>query len=119
MAVSQEYLDYIMDQLRSFGPVRTRRMFGGAGLYLQDVFFGLIADDVLYLKVDDSNRNDYLSRDMGPFRPFGSYEMSYYEVPVDVLEDPDDLAQWAKKSMTIAASTKRPSRRSAVRGKKK
>jgi DNA transformation protein and related proteins len=98
MPVSQEYLDYLIDQLKIFGAVTAKRMFGGAGLYHQGVFFGLVADDVLYFKVDDRNRKDYIDAGMGPFKPFGSYAMGYYEVPADVMEDSDELALWARKA---------------------
>jgi DNA transformation protein and related proteins len=98
MPVSPEYLDYLIDQLKVFGPVTAKRMFGGAGLYHQGVFFGLVADDVLYFKVDERNRADYEAGGSGPFRPFGSYAMGYFEVPADVLEDPDELAIWSRKA---------------------
>jgi DNA transformation protein len=103
MPVSQEYLDYILDQLRSFGSVTAKRMFGGAGLYHRGLFFGLAADDAIYLKVDDSNRQEYLDAGSAPFRPFGSYVMGYFEVPADVLEDPDVLASWARKAFAAAS----------------
>ncbi len=104
MPVSQKYLDYVLDQLSVVGPVKERRMFGGVGLYLNSVFFALIADDVLYFKVDDSNRPDYAATGMGPFRPYGkgSYEMGYYEVPADVLEDEERLREWADKAFAVA-----------------
>ena len=104
MAISEEYLEYVLDQLRGTGHVTSRKMFGGAGLYLEGVFFGLIADDVLYFKVDDSNRPDYEAAGMGPFRPFAekSQVMQYYEVPVDVLEDREQLSRWANKAMAVA-----------------
>ncbi|MHC4112773.1 MAG: TfoX/Sxy family protein [Planctomycetota bacterium] len=70
MPVSDEYLTYVIDQLECVGPVQARRMFGGAGLYFDGLFFALVADDVLYFKVDDSNRPDYESAGMGAFRPF-------------------------------------------------
>ena len=98
MPVSREYLDYIADQLKPFGPVTMKRMFGGAGLYHQGAFFGLVADDVLYFKVNDTNKADYEAAGSGPFKPFGTYAMSYYEVPADVLEDPDELGLWARKA---------------------
>ncbi|NTW60172.1 MAG: TfoX/Sxy family protein [Nitrospirae bacterium] len=98
MPVSPEYLDYLIDQLKAFGQVAAKRMFGGAGLYHQGVFFGLVADDTLYFKVDDANKADYEAAGSGPFRPFGTYAMGYYEVPADVLEDPDELVLWAKKA---------------------
>jgi DNA transformation protein len=87
MPFSEEYLDYVLDQLKSIGPVIARKMFGGVGLYWNGVFFALIADDTLYFKVDDSNRSDYEAVGMGPFKPFAekSYAMQYYEVPADVV----------------------------------
>ena len=106
MSVTQEYLDYISDQLREFGPVTSKRMFGGAGLYRNGVFFGLVADDVLYFKVTETNKKDYLDAGSEPFKPFGSYQMSYYEVPVDVLEDSQELSRWARKAFDGASAGK-------------
>jgi len=95
-------------------------MFGGAGLYLDGVFFGLVADDILFFKVDDTNKPDYVAAGSGPFKPFGtnSYEMSYYEVPGDVLEDPDMLKEWAMKALLVAKRVKAPGKmKSAARTK--
>jgi DNA transformation protein len=104
MAVSDEYLTYVIDQLEDLGPVRSKRMFGGAGLYFEGLFFGLIADDVLYLKVDDSNRADYEAEGMGPFKPYPDKNevMQYYEVPIDVLESRKTLRDWADKAVRVA-----------------
>ena len=102
MPVSRKYLDYALDLLKVLGPVNAKRMFGDAGIYHNGVFFGLVADDTLYFKVDDGNRADYEAAGSGPFRPFGSYAMSYYEVPADVLEDNDRLQEWAMKAISAA-----------------
>jgi DNA transformation protein len=104
MSVSDEYLTYVIDQLGCMGPVQSRRMFGGAGLYFDGLFFALIADDILYFKVDDSNRPDYEAAGMGPFRPFPdkSTVMGYYEVPIEVLENRDALREWAEKALRVA-----------------
>lgn len=53
MAVSDDFLNYVLDQLSRWGHVTVRRMFGGAGLYRDGKMFGLIADDIAYLKADD------------------------------------------------------------------
>jgi len=53
MSVSDEYLTYMIGPLECIGPVQSRCMFGGAGLYFDGLFFALIADDILYFKVDD------------------------------------------------------------------
>jgi DNA transformation protein len=111
MPVSSNYLQYVLDLLKVLGPVSAKRMFGGAGLYLEGSFFALIADDVLFFKVDEANKADYLNAGTAPFKPFGSYVMSYFEVPVDVLEDEEQLKEWAKKAVTAAM------RRSAARRK--
>ena len=90
MAVSDEFLDYVLDQLAGWGEVSAHRMFGGAGLYCDGAMFGLIADDVAYLKVDDSNREDFVKAGSSAFNPYPektkTYVMSYYEIPADVLE---------------------------------
>lgn len=111
MAVSIGYLEYVLEQLSGLAGVTSRRMFGGIGLYCEGIFFGLIDDDALYFKVDDSNRPDYEARGMGRFRPYPDkpdVSMAYYEVPAEVLEDSDELAAWAGRSVAVAAaSTKR------------
>jgi len=107
MAISDEFLEHILDQLKGVGTVRAKRMFGGAGLYLDHAMFALIADDVLYFKVHESNRRDYEALGMAPFSPFGR-AMPYFEVPADVLEDREELRDWALKSVAIASSTPLP-----------
>ena len=117
MPVSEEYLDYAVDQLGCVGEVVAKKMFGGVGLYHQGLFFGLIAGDVLYFKVDDENRRGYEAAGSKPFQPYGegSYSMSYYEVPVDVLEDVDKLRAWVGGA--VAAAERKAS--SANRRKKR
>lgn len=87
-------------------------MFGGVGIYSSTFFFALIADDVLYFKVDDSNRPDFERRDMGPFRPYGEdgEVMQYFEVPADLLENPEELRSWAEKAVAVARRKRRPPR---------
>ena len=75
MSVSNGYRTYIVEQLAALPALSTRRMFGGIGLYSGEWFFALIDDDVLFFKVDDANRDDYVSRGMKAFMPFpGSAE---------------------------------------------
>jgi len=109
MAVSDDYLDFIRDRFDRLGYITIRRMFGGAGVYCDGIIFALVADNVLYLKVDDSNRGDYEDAGSEPFRPYGDDggAMSYYEVPVDVLEDDDRLLAWARKAMVVGAKRKK------------
>lgn len=103
MAVSNDFLEYVQDQLREWGEVSVRKMFGGAGLYREGKMFGLVADDVVYLKVDDTNREKYEAAGSGPLKPFEDEKtvLSFYELPADVFEDPEALMEWAAESLAI------------------
>jgi len=107
MAVSDEFLRYVLEQLAGVGRVASRRMFGGIGLYSNERIFGLIFGDILYFKVNEANCGDYEARGMNRFRPYADkplLSMTYYEVPADVLEDADECAAWARKSTTVSAA---------------
>ena len=119
MGVSDEFADFVIEQLSGWGEVSVHRMFGGAGLYCEGRMFGLIADDVAYLKADDSNRDDFLQAGSSAFQPYPDRKvtMSYYEIPVDVLENRDELAVWAKRSLAISKKIKTETR-SHEKGKK-
>ncbi|MDA1090395.1 MAG: TfoX/Sxy family protein [Proteobacteria bacterium] len=107
MPVSPEYLDYLLDMLTPLGPVQSKRMFGGAGLFMDGTMFGLIVDDVLYLKADEQTQSDFEDQGMGPF----TYQkksrkepvaLSYFEAPPDVIEDSDALSAWGRKAWEAA-----------------
>jgi len=119
MPVSEGYLTYVLDQLRPIVPgIRVRRMFGGVGLYATDLFFAVIDDDVLYLKVDDATRGEYEARGMPPFSPIeGHASMNYSQLPEEILEERDELHRWTSRSLDVARSAKRT--RTTGRGTKK
>ncbi len=124
MAVSPDFVVFAIEQLSLLGRVTSRRMFGGVGLYADDLFFGLIADDTLYFKVDDSNRGDYERRGCKPFQPFADkpeFSMNYYDVPADLLDDAEGLSGWARKSVAVAlmAASKKVRTREKRSAKKK
>ena len=113
MTTSADFLAYVLEQLAALGGVSSRRMFGGVGLYCDEYFFGLISDDVLYLRVGDGNRADYTARGAAQFRPFADrphLSMNYYEAPADVLEDARELVSWAQRSVAVAMQAPRPGR---------
>lgn len=102
--MSRDYAEHVCDLLFPFGVVMARPMFGGFGLYRDQVIFALIADDVLYFKVDDGNRSAYDVAGMLPFKPFADKPttMSYWEVPADLFEDQELLCQWARHAFDAA-----------------
>ena len=102
--MSDAFKSFVLAQFEELGDVVPRSMFGGVGLYRRGVFFGIMARDTLFLKVGDRNRGDYQRAKMKPFKPYPhrSGTMEYFAVPVDVLESPEDLAAWARKSIAVA-----------------
>ncbi|UCF10560.1 MAG: TfoX/Sxy family protein [Candidatus Bipolaricaulota bacterium] len=109
MPVSEDYLAFLTDQLIDWRDVSVRRMFGGAGLYVGGTMFGLVADDTLFLRVDDDSRPDYEREGCAPFRPFHDRKpMPYYEIPAHVLEDPTLLHAWADRALQAARNRASP-----------
>jgi len=124
MAVSDDYRDFVLEQLAPAGRVTPRAMFGGVGLYLDGLFFALIDDDTLYFKTDDSNRARFEQAGSRPFCPFPDrpdQAMAYWQVPAEVLEDADELAAWAREALAVALAkrTRRPLRRRASAARQK
>jgi DNA transformation protein len=112
MGVSPGYRTFVVEQLQVIGRVTARAMFGGVGLYHEGVFFGLIADDALYLKVDDLSRIHYDRAGMPAFRPYGERgpTMSYRELPAEVLEDREELRVWIERALGAARRKGRTTR---------
>ena len=98
MNVSNEYLQFIMQKLDSLGDVKSRSMFGGYGIFHEGLMFAVIADDTLYFKVNESNRDIYEQDGSKPF-PHG---ISYWEAPAELLEEDSKLCEWANISIKIA-----------------
>lgn len=92
--------DFVLDQLGERDEAMCRAMFGGYGLYHGKVFFGIIYKGRLYFKTDSTTRLAYLKRDMKPFRPNAKQTLkTYYEVPLDIIEDRERLSSWARKAI--------------------
>ncbi|MEO8484714.1 MAG: TfoX/Sxy family protein [Betaproteobacteria bacterium] len=116
MANAPDFLDYLRELMRAGGvAVTTRAMFGGHGVYADGLFFGIVDDDVLYLRVDDDNRAAFAAIGCTPFefatRGGRQQAMSYLRAPDEALEHPDAMAQWARSSIGAAlraAAAKEP-----------
>jgi DNA transformation protein len=106
---AKQFKDRVLDELSVIGDITSRPMFGGYGLYWRDTIFGIVFGDRLYLKVDDRSKDDFVSRGMGPFRPNERQTLnSYYEVPPDVLIEPEALLSWAREAIRAAQSSMAP-----------
>lgn len=96
----ESFKDFVLDQLRDLDGVEARRMFGGFGLYRDELFFAIVHKGRLYFKIDDVTVGEYRKRRMKPFRPNARQMIkSYYQVPVDILENADPLCEWARKAI--------------------
>lgn len=97
---TDSFKNFVLDQLDSIRGVTCRAMFGGYGLYHREKFFGIIHRSRLYFKVTPTTVTHYKEHGMKPFRPNAKQMLkSYYEVPVDVLEDADALLAWARQAI--------------------
>ena len=108
MAISieqREYVAHIVDLLQFIGLVESKSMFGGFGMFLEGLMFGLVAGNELYLKVDTQNLQDY--EDLGlqafSFEKNGrQIKMSYYQAPEEAMEDAELLSDWASNAYGAA-----------------
>ena len=109
----KEFVAYLVDLMQSVGPVSAKGMFGGHGIFLEGLMFGLVADSTLYLKVDKEIEAEFTGLGLQPFtyhkqgKPF---QMSYYQCPEEALEDSSVMNTWANKAYGAAlraASNKR------------
>ena len=114
MALSREFADHLRDLFGALGPVETRRMFGGAGVYLGDAMFALVIDDTLYMKADAELAQAYSQAGSAPF----SYDTrngvrtipGLMRLPDSALDDADEALDWAQRSLVpaeLAAAKKR------------
>jgi DNA transformation protein len=108
LRVTPEFRDFVLDQLAAVPQLRPKAMFGGVGLYSAERFFAILAADELFFKVDDNNRGAYEAAGSEPFRPVADrpVSMSYFRVPIEVLEDPTELAEWARAAIRAANAPK-------------
>jgi DNA transformation protein len=127
VALSREFADHLRDLFGALGPVETRRMFGGAGVYLGDAMIALVIDDTLYMKADAELAQVYSQAGSAPF----SYDTrngvrtipGLMRLPDSALDDPDEALDWARRSLVpaeLAAAKKRAAKaRKAARSKRR
>lgn len=108
MATSPEFAEDVLHRLAVAGEVRSRKMFGGVGIYLDEVFCAILtASDRFFMRAGPGNQADFEAEGMGPFTMRDGKSMSYYEVPERVLEDPEALTLWILKARDEALRAKK------------
>ena len=103
--MSSDLVNHCLELLAPLGAVRAKRMFGGHGLYCDDLFFALIAEEHLYLKVDATTQPAFAAAGCAPFvydmkgKPM---TMSYWSVPAEAMESPALMQPWARQALAAA-----------------
>ena len=100
-----EFVDNLQEVFATFGAVRGRRMFGGYGIYHDGLMFGLVADDVLYLKADEISLPAFADQGLNPFeyeKNGKAIKMSYYMAPDTIFDDPENAREWAVRAFEAA-----------------
>ena len=113
MPVSAQLQTYILEVLEPLAPV-AKRMFSGAGLFAGGIMFGLLVRDTMFFRVDDRTRRRFEDAGSAPF----SYTRrgrkvnlgSYYAVPEDLFDRPDELLGWARDAVAAARAATRKGR---------
>ena len=109
-------VEHCLELLAPLGAVRARRMFGGHGLYCDELFIALIAGDRLYLKVNDESRPAFIAAGCEPFvydAKGKAMAMGYWTVPADAMESPALMHPWAQHAVAAALrarAAKRPAK---------
>jgi DNA transformation protein len=103
--------DFVTELFAPLGAVTIRRMFGGAGVYLEGVMFALLADEQVYLKTDPDLRRALEAEGGAAFvwtRPTDGrlFDMGYVSLPSEALDEPELASRWASKALAIARSAK-------------
>jgi DNA transformation protein and related proteins len=114
--------DHISELFAAFGRVHVKNMFGGAGLYADHVMFGLVVDDVIYLKTDAHTRTAFERENCHPFgydTKHGKRVLtSYWRIPDRLYDDPEGLSDWAKAALEAARRGTAPQTRNPVRSRR-
>jgi len=103
MPYTKAYREEVEEKLSAAKMIRSRPMFGGVGIYGDELMFAIIDDDKLFFKVNDTNRQDYIDKGMDRW----AIADTYYEVPADILDNPEVLSVWIEKSIKVAESKKK------------
>jgi len=109
----KEFVSYVVELMQSIGPVRAKGMFGGHGIFLQELMFGLVSNSTLYLKADNETKHEFKDKGLEAFtyiKKGKEFRMSYYQAPEEALEDSEEMNSWANKAYSAAlraASKKR------------
>jgi DNA transformation protein and related proteins len=104
-----DFVEHCVELLSPLGVARAKRMFGGHGLYVDDLFVAIVAADRLYLRTDDDTRERFRAAGCAPFvydAKGKSITMGYWSAPSDALDSPHGMRPWARLAIEAALRAK-------------
>ena len=113
-----EYITFLHELFAQFGVIKVRKMFGGYGVYHENLMFALVADQQIYFKADDTSKDEFISKQLPAFeyqKGNKTITMSYYLAPEEIYDDAEEAAHWANLAYSAALRAK-PVKRKNMRG---
>jgi DNA transformation protein len=98
-----------LELFEKFGRVKSRSMFGGFGVFVDDIMFALVVNDALHIRSCDSINKQFTEEGYQPYvykkRGF-PVVTKYFSLPETLWENTDDILQIAELALEAARSEK-------------
>ena len=106
MVASDDFAEFLREQLIPLGHVSMRRMFGKTGVFCDGVMFGMVTDNTLYVRVDEHNRAIFKEAEAFPPLNYAkkgeTIDLAFWRVPERLIDEPDELLDWARAALAAA-----------------
>jgi DNA transformation protein and related proteins len=106
MVASIEFASFLRDLLATLGHVSMRRMFGKTGVFCEGVMFGMVTENILYLRVDSQNRATFKEAESFPSLNYVkngcSIDLSFWRAPDRLFDEREELIAWARAALAAA-----------------
>ena len=106
MVASDSFAEFLREQLAPLGRVTLRRMFGKTGVFCDGVMFGMVTDNMLYLRLDDANRAAFAEALASPLLNYekkgATIDLAFCRAPERLFDEPDELVAWARAALAAA-----------------
>lgn len=104
------FVEHCLELLSPLGSTRANRMFGGYGLYIDNLCVALVSRDTLYLKVDEPNRAAFEGARCQIFvyetKNGETGSLSYFTAPEEAMESPHEIIPWARRALAAAVAAR-------------
>jgi DNA transformation protein and related proteins len=106
MVASDSFAEFLREQFSPLGRLAFRRMFGKTGVFCDGVMFAMVADNTLYVRVDDESKATF--KEAAAFPPLNyskkgfAIDLAFWRVPERLFDEPDELLVWARAALAAA-----------------